>query len=85
MQACELLGLRFAPHAYAGPAARRNATVSPLHADHVGLPPLLIQAGTKELVAPDADQLATSAAAAGVDVTYTRWPGMWHAWPLNQG
>jgi epsilon-lactone hydrolase len=71
--------------AYAGPDAWADPSVSPLHAAHRGLPPLLIQAGTDELLAPDAALLAASAAAAGVDVTYTRWPRMWHDFPLQAG
>jgi acetyl esterase/lipase len=71
--------------AYAAPATWADPSVSPLHAAHAGLPPLLIQAGTDELLAPDADLLATSASAAGVDVTYTRWPRMWHDFALQPG
>ena len=59
--------------------------VSPLRAAHRGLPPLLIQAGTSELLAPDAGLLAASASAAGTDVTYTRWPRMWHDFVLQPG
>jgi acetyl esterase/lipase len=71
--------------AYAAPAAWADPSVSPLHAAHAGLPPLLIQAGTSELLAPDAELLAASASAAGVDVTYTRWPRMWHDFALQPG
>jgi epsilon-lactone hydrolase len=71
--------------AYASPAAPADHLVSPLHAAHFGLPPLLIQAGTEELLAPDAGLLAASASAAGVDVTYTRWPRMWHDFALQPG
>lgn len=71
--------------AYAAPAAWSDAAVSPLRAGHAGLPPLLIQAATAELLAPDAELLAASAAAAGVDVTYTRWPGLWHDFALQPG
>jgi epsilon-lactone hydrolase len=71
--------------AYADPAAWADPSVSPLHAAHAGLPPLLIQAGTHELLAPDAGLLAASAAAAGVDVTYTRWPRLWHDFVLQPG
>ncbi len=71
--------------AYADPSAWTDGSVSPLHAGHGGLPPLLIQAGTDELLAVDAELLAASAAAAGVDVTYTRWPGMWHDFALQAG
>ncbi len=72
-------------NAYAGLSGRADPAISPLHADHAGLPPLLIQAGTEELLAPDAEQLAASAAADGVDVTYTRWPRMWHDFMLQPG
>ena len=71
--------------AYADPPAWANPSVSPLRATHSGLPPLLIQAGTSELLAPDAELLAASAGAAGVDVTYTRWPRMWHDFMLQPG
>ena len=71
--------------AYASPAAWADPAVSPLHAAHAGLPPLLIQAATSELLAPDARLLAASAAAAGVDVTYTSWPRLWHDFVLQPG
>ena len=71
--------------AYAAPSAWAGAAVSPLRAGHAGLPPLLIQAATAELLAPDAELLAASATAAGVDVTYTRWPGLWHDFALQPG
>jgi len=71
--------------AYAAPSAWADPSVSPLHAAHSGLPPLLIQAGSSELLAPDAELLAASASTAGVDVTYTRWPRMWHDFMLQPG
>jgi len=71
--------------AYAAPAAWPDPSVSPLHAAYAGLPPLLIQAGTHELLAPDAALLAARARAAGVDVTYTSWPRLWHDFVLQPG
>jgi epsilon-lactone hydrolase len=71
--------------AYAAPATWIDGLVSPLHADHHGLPPLLIQAGTDELLAPDSESLAASASVAGVEVHYTRWPRMWHDFVLQPG
>jgi acetyl esterase/lipase len=71
--------------AYAEPSTWGSAAVSPLLAGHAGLPPLLIQAGSDDLLAPDAERMAGSASAAGVDVTYTRWPGMWHDFALQPG
>jgi epsilon-lactone hydrolase len=71
--------------AYAAPPTWADPSVSPLCAAPSGLPSLLIQAGTDELLAPDAELLAASASAAGVDVTYTRWPRMWHDFVLQPG
>ncbi len=71
--------------AYAAPSGWSEPAVSPLRAGHAGLPPLLIQAATAELLAPDAALLAASATAADVDVTYTRWPGLWHDFALQPG
>ncbi|HEY7011539.1 MAG TPA: alpha/beta hydrolase [Streptosporangiaceae bacterium] len=70
---------------YAPPSGWADPSVSPLLAAHRGLPPLLIQAGSDELLAPDAGDLAASASLAGVDVTYTRWPRMWHDFALQPG
>jgi acetyl esterase/lipase len=76
----EACALAYAPRAdWAAPS------VSPLLAGHGGLPPLLIQAASNELLGPDAERVAASASAAGADVTYTRWPGMWHDFVLQPG
>jgi epsilon-lactone hydrolase len=77
--------LQACARAYTAPTAWADPSVSPLRAAHTGLPPLLIQAGTDELLAPDAGLLAASASAAGVDVTYTRWPRLWHDFVLQPG
>jgi epsilon-lactone hydrolase len=66
-------------------ASAADPSVSPLLAELGGLPPLLVQAGSEELLAPDAERLAAAASAAGVDVTFTRWPGMWHDFALQPG
>ncbi len=71
--------------AYAPPSAWADPAVSPLRAEPAGLPPLLIQAGADDLLAPDAERMAARASAAGVEVTYTRWPRMWHDFALQAG
>ncbi|MBO0807529.1 MAG: alpha/beta hydrolase, partial [Actinobacteria bacterium] len=71
--------------AYAPAEDRAQPMVSPLHASLRGLTPLLIQCGTDDLLAGDAENLAVRAAAAGVDVTYSRWPGLWHDFALQPG
>lgn len=69
--------------AYVPAADRTQPAVSPLNASLGGLPPVLIQSGTDDLLAPDAERLAARAKAAGADVTYTMWPGMWHDFALQ--
>jgi epsilon-lactone hydrolase len=69
--------------AYTPVADRAQPMVSPLHANLGGLPPLLIQCGTDDLLAPDARNMTIRAAAADVDVTYSRWPGLWHDFALQ--
>jgi epsilon-lactone hydrolase len=71
--------------AYTDPSNWPDPAVSPLRAAHHGLPPLLIQAAADDLLAPDADGLAASAAKAAVDVTYTKWPHTWHDFALLPG
>jgi acetyl esterase/lipase len=53
---------------------------SPAFADLSGLPPLLIQVGTEEILLDDARTLAGAARAAGVEVALQEWPEMIHAW-----
>jgi epsilon-lactone hydrolase len=66
--------------AYLGTADRRTPLASPLFADLSGLPPLLIQVGTEEVLLDDAAVLADRARSAGVDVTYEAWQDMIHVW-----
>jgi acetyl esterase/lipase len=52
--------------------------VSPIFADLTGLPPLLVQAGSHEVLLDDATRLATRAAANDVAVTLDITPGVGH-------
>jgi monoterpene epsilon-lactone hydrolase len=52
--------------------------ISPIFADLSGLPPLIIQAGSHELLLDDAVRLAQQAAAADVEVTLDITPGVPH-------
>jgi monoterpene epsilon-lactone hydrolase len=52
--------------------------ISPIFADLSGLPPLVIQAGTHEVLLDDAVRLAHQAAAADVEVTLAITPGVPH-------
>ena len=66
--------------AYLGDANPRTPLASPLYADLAGLPPLLIQVGTSEVLFDDARRLADRARAVGVDVILEPWDDMVHMW-----
>jgi|ThiBio_1000_plan_1041568.scaffolds.fasta_scaffold01386_3 acetyl esterase/lipase len=63
-------------------ASRTDPFVSPAKANLAGLPPLLIQVGTDELLLSDSLDFARRAALEGLDVQLQVWRGMVHAWPL---
>ena len=63
---------------YAGATDPATPLISPIFADLHGLPPLLIQVGTNELLLDDAVRLASRAAAADVPVTLEVTPGVPH-------
>lgn len=65
---------------YAAGQDPRHPLISPLYADLAGLPPLLIQVGTAEILLDDSARLAERASAAGVAVTYEPWEKMIHVW-----
>lgn len=72
--------LRIGAKAYAGQDNRRNPLAAPLHADLNGLPPLLIQVGTNEVLLDEGVEIAMRAGRAGCDVTLQRWEDMVHVW-----
>lgn len=59
--------------------------LSPLFADVRGLPPLLIQVGTDELLLNDSLRFAEHAKAAGVAVQLEVYPGLWHVFQAYAG
>ena len=63
---------------YAGSADPADPLISPVFADLQGLPPLLIQAGSNELLLDDAVRLAGRAAADDIPVTLEVTPGVPH-------
>ena len=66
--------------AYLGEVDRRSPTASPLFADLAGLPPLLVQVGSGELLVDDSTRFADRARAAGVDATLELWDDVFHVW-----
>ena len=65
---------------YLGDTDARSPLASPAFAELAGLPPMLIQAGTSEILLDDARALAARAREAGVDVTLECWDEMIHVW-----
>jgi epsilon-lactone hydrolase len=63
---------------YVGGGDPAGELVSPIFADLTGLPPLLVQAGSHEILLDDATRLAARAAAADVAVTLEITPGVPH-------
>jgi len=72
--------LRCSGQAYLGDVDAQYPYVSPLFADLRGLPPLLIQAGSTEVLAGDAIRFAEQARAAGVAVQLTLADHMIHVY-----
>jgi acetyl esterase/lipase len=60
----------------------RTPLASPLYAEFKGLPPLLIQVGTAEVLLDDGVRVAERARAAGVVVELELWEEMIHGWQL---
>jgi acetyl esterase/lipase len=67
---------------YAGAVRLTAPLLSPLYADLIGLPPLLIQVGSEEILLDDAVRAARRARAADVDVTLETWEGMFHVFHM---
>ncbi|RPI34104.1 MAG: alpha/beta hydrolase [Chloroflexota bacterium] len=65
---------------YLSEADARLPLASPLFAGLEGLPPLLIQVGSNEMLLSDATRFTEKARKAGVDVELEVWEGMQHEW-----
>jgi len=74
-------GLRSNGRDYAA-ADLRNPLAAPLHGDLDGLPPLLLQVGTREILLSDSTRFAEKAQAAGVQVTLEIEDGLIHVWQM---
>jgi acetyl esterase/lipase len=73
-------GLRMMADVYLDGADPQSPTASPLYADLGGLPPVLVQVGTREALLDDARRVAERARDAGVDVTLHEFDGVVHMW-----
>ncbi len=68
---------------YLGAYDPRSPLVSPLFADVSGLPPLLVYAGSDELLVDDAIRLAERLRQVGGSVELQIAEGFWHTWPIT--
>jgi acetyl esterase/lipase len=73
-------GMLAMAEAYLGGRDPRTPMASPLHADLAGLPPLLIQVGTEEVLLDDSLRLDRRAREHGVATTLEVWDEMIHVW-----
>jgi epsilon-lactone hydrolase len=65
---------------YLRDADRHSPLVSPVFGELQGLPPILIQVGSDEVLLSDASRFVEKAKAAGVPATLEVWEGMQHVW-----
>lgn len=63
----------------------RDPLASPRFADLSGLPPVLLHAAEQEVLLDDARLVAEAIAAAGGEVEYRTWPGVFHVWHAVAG
>jgi acetyl esterase/lipase len=71
-------GLRLRVTDYVAGADASDPYISPVHGDLAGMPPMLIQVGSHEILLSDAIRLAARAATADVAVTLEVVPGVPH-------
>jgi acetyl esterase/lipase len=75
------MGLSMA-RGYLGGRAASDPLASPARASLRGLPPLLIQVGSREVLLDDARAIEQHARRSGVSVELDVWPDMIHVWHL---
>jgi acetyl esterase/lipase len=75
-------GLLWMARMYLDGKDAKTPLAAPLHADLEGLPPILVQVGTAEILLDDATRIAEKLHAAGVEVRLSLWPNMLHVFPL---
>ncbi|MFM9904870.1 MAG: alpha/beta hydrolase [Pyrinomonadaceae bacterium] len=63
---------------YVGDAEPTDPMISPLFGDLTGLPPILIQMGTADLLLADCRKFYQKCLEAGVDARYEEFPGAFH-------
>src|SRR5208282_5901363 len=67
---------------YVGAFDARHPWASPVNGELSGLPPVMIQVGTDEVLLSESLAFAEKAALQGINVRLHVWPEMVHDWPL---
>ncbi len=67
---------------YVGDDRADNPYISPMFGDFTDFPKLLIQVGTEEMLLSDSQTVRDKAVAAGVDVRYSEYKGMFHVFQM---
>ena len=70
---------------YAGNLGVSALDVNAHKADLTGLPPMIIQVGTRDMLLSDAIRIAKQARLCGVEVEFEVFDGMWHVWHATPG
>lgn len=73
-------GLRAGAQHYLGGLDAKDPVASPVHGNLSGLPPIMIQVGSAEILLDDALGLARAAGMSGTQVRLDVWPEMIHVW-----
>ncbi len=70
---------------YSGGRPLDDPLLSPAFGDLTGLPPMLIQVGSEEILLSDSEQLAKRAEKAGARAQLSRYDGLWHDFQVHAG
>lgn len=70
---------------YAAQHDRRDPYLSPVFGDYRGLPPILIQTGSDEMLLSDSLRVLEACERAGVPARFSVYEGMFHAFPVIAG
>lgn len=67
---------------YTGHSNSTNPLISPIFADLQGLPPMLIQAGTNEILLDEITQFCNKATQAKIEIELDCWQGLFHVFQI---
>jgi acetyl esterase/lipase len=77
--------VRWCARQYLGGLSAEHPACSPLFADLKGLPPMLVQVGSDEILLDDATRIVKKSNAAGVDATLRVFERLWHDFQVHAG